>query len=1022
MQNNIDSYIVELNRQYATGKAHEHSYRSAIQNLLKALLPKSYTVVNEPTRETCGAPDFIILKGETPIAYLETKDLQDSDLDGKKEHKEQFDRYRASLDHIIFTDYLDFHLYENGEYVDAVRLADIRGGKIVLLEESTDKFLQLIKHLADAAPQRITSPSRLAKVMAGKARLLANVIEQALENDKEQTSELAIQMNVFREYLIHDLNGKTFADIYAQTIAYGLFSARLNDTTPQDFSRNEANELIPKSNPLLRKIFNDIAGYNVDSRIAWIIDDLVAAFRVTDMARVIKDFKQGTQQTDPLMHFYEDFLGEYDPKLKKSRGVYYTPQPVVDFIVRAVDDILKKDFGLPMGLADSSMIDHEVYNDSYSGKSKESKTVKRRMHRVQILDPATGTGTFLAAVIRQIYANMEGQRGAWNSYVEQHLLPRLNGFELMMASYTVAHLKLNMVLRETGFIQQSDQRLRVYLTNSLEEFNAETGTLFSAAISQEANDASRIKRDCPVMVMMGNPPYSVSSNNNGPWITNLLESYKRDLNERNIQPLSDDYIKFIRLGQEYISKNGEGILAFICNNSFLDGIIHRQMRKELMNTFDNIYILDLHGNSRKNEVAPDGSKDENVFDIMQGVSINIFYREAKRTHKDCQIFHCDLFGSRDGKYEFLNGHNLNNVEWAELHPEDPYNFFVPKDFSLREEYGKGFKLDDFMNSYISGVQSGRDDIFVDTNSDILAERVNTLLSENLTPEFILKYKVVDSSSYPLLKRMSASIFSKEKITSYYYRIFDKRVIYYDKDLIKRSFYNVLRHTLFTNISFLVSKQQSTFDFQHIIVSDCVSDMNAVSMQTREGNYVFPLYLYSEDGTVKKPNFNEEIVQKIEESLGETIDPQELFDYIYAVLHSPNYRTKYKEFLKIDFPRIPYPENKEEYHRLVDLGGQLRRLHLMQEVPAPQHAKFDNPGSNIVDKPEYKDGCVWINKEQCFADVPEKAWNFYIGGYQPAQKWLKDRRGRTLTYDDITHYRNIVTVLLETDRMMKEIDI
>ena len=1028
MQTNIDSYIVELNQQYATGKAHEHSYRSAMQNLLKALLSKSYTVVNEPTRETCGAPDFIILKGETPIAYLETKDLQDSDLDGKKEHKEQFDRYRASLDHIIFTDYLDFHLYENGEYVDAVRLADIRGGKIVLLEESTDKFLQLIKHLADAAPQRITSPSRLAKVMAGKARLLANVIEQALENDKEQTSELVIQMNVFREYLIHDLNEKTFADIYAQTIAYGLFSARLNDKTPEDFSRNEANELIPKSNPLLRKIFNNIAGYDVDQRIAWIVDDLVAAFRVTDMERVMKDFKHGTQQNDPLMHFYEDFLGEYDSKLKKSRGVYYTPQPVVDFIVRAVDDILKRDFNLPMGLADNSMIDHEVVNEQYvkakKGLKEVPKTIRKRMHRVQILDPATGTGTFLAAVIRQIFANMDGQRGAWNSYVEQHLLPRLNGFELMMASYTVAHLKLNMVLRETGYTPQSDQRLRVYLTNSLEEFNADTGTLFAAAISQEANDASRIKRDCPVMVMMGNPPYSVSSNNNGPWITNLMESYKRDLNERNIQPLSDDYIKFIRLGQEYISRNGEGILAFICNNSFLDGLIHRQMRKELMNTFNRIYILDLHGNSRKNEISSDGSKDENVFDIMQGVSINIFYRDSKDAHKMCQLYHCDLYGSREYKYEFLNNHYLKNVMWKELFPEEPYYFFVPKFFSQKDEYEHGFRLCELMQEGVSGIQTGRDNLFIDSDKQNLSERIIHLLQkqDEWSEDFREKFNVYDSSGYNLLQRISNARYQDNKILTIQYRPFDDYPIYYDEVLVKRSFYRVMRHLIRENCALVVSRQ-CVSEWRYIFVANKICDMNYIASAGKFGaGYVFPLYLYSEDGTVKKPNFNEEIVQKIEESLGETIDPQELFDYIYAMLHSPNYRTKYKEFLKIDFPRIPYPTNAEEYHRLSAIGSRLRKLHLMEDVPQTKLAQFDTPGDNLVDKPQFKDGNVWVNKKQCFSDVPEIAWNFYIGGYQPAQKWLKDRKGRILTFDDISHYRKIITILVETDRLMNEIDL
>ncbi len=1029
MQNNIDSYIVELNRQYATGKAHEHSYRSAIQNLLKALLPKSYTVVNEPTRETCGAPDFIILKGETPIAYLETKDLQDSDLDGKKEHKEQFDRYRASLDHIIFTDYLDFHLYENGEYVDAVRLADIRGGKIVLLEESTDKFLQLIKHLADAAPQRITSPSRLAKVMAGKARLLANVIEQALENDKEQTSELAIQMNVFREYLIHDLNGKTFADIYAQTIAYGLFSARLNDTTPQDFSRNEANELIPKSNPLLRKIFNDIAGYNVDSRIAWIIDDLVAAFRVTDMARVLKDFKQGTQQTDPLMHFYEDFLGEYDPKLKKSRGVYYTPQPVVDFIVRAVDDILKKDFGLPMGLADNSMINHEVINDQFMrGMRGSTKIMQKKMHRVQILDPATGTGTFLAAVIRQIYANMEGQRGAWNSYVEQHLLPRLNGFELMMASYTIAHLKLNMVLRETGYTPQSDQRLRVYLTNSLEEYNAETGTLFAAAISQEANEASRIKRDCPVMVMVGNPPYSGISQNNGEWITSLIGDYKHEpgtndpLQERKIW-LNDDYVKFIRLAETYLSNNKDGVLAFINNNGFLDNPTFRGMRWHLLKTFDEIYILNLHGNSMRNEVSPQGGKDENVFDIMVGTSINIFVKTGKKSEDDiAEVYYKDLWGLRDDKYAYLVDAQFDKTEFCKLTLTNPFYFFVPKNDDGRREYDQGFRIDELMQTQTMGFVTANDKLNISFTEQEQCDKIHDLL-ELKENEWRSKYqRERDARDWTYQTAKKDALTFGNKVHKVAYRPFDTRFTYYtgnSRGLYSSPQYSIMHHLQFENIGICCIRINSR-DEETFFVTNKITDKTLLS--SKDNANVFPLFLYSEDGTIKKPNFNKEIVQKIEESLDETIDPKELFDYIYAVLHSPNYRTKYKEFLKIDFPRIPYPENKEEYHRLVDLGGQLRRLHLMQEVPAPQHAKFDNPGSNIVDKPEYKEGCVWINKEQCFADVPEKAWNFYIGGYQPAQKWLKDRRGRTLTYDDITHYRNIITIILETDRMMKEIDI
>lgn len=980
MNNDVKNYISELNKLYATGVAREHTYRGSLQVLLTSLLSKGYTVVNEPARIACGAPDYIILRGDAPVAFFEAKDLDDRDLDGNREHKEQFERYKNSLNNIVFTDYLDFHLYIGGEFQDAIRLAEIRGNKIVAIESNVEPFIQMIARLVNSQPQKITSPVRLAKVMASKARMLAQVIEKALDNDVDGITELSQQMRVFQEYLIHDLNKKTFADIYAQTIAYGLFSARLNDPTPEDFSRGEANELIPKSNPLLRRIFNDIAGYNVDRRIEWIVDDLVEAFRVTDMATVMKDFGEATKRNDPMMHFYEDFLNQYDPLTKAQRGVYYTPQPVVDFIVRAVDDILKRDFNLPMGLADNSMIEHEVVNDQYTGKKGDSRTIKKRIHRVQILDPATGTGTFLATVIRQIHSNMEGQLGAWNSYVEQHLIPRLNGFELMMASYTIAHLKLSMVLRETGFTQQTDKRLHVYLTNSLEDHNADTGTLFSAAISNESNEASYIKRDTPVMVMIGNPPYSVSSSNNSEFITRLINDYKKNLNERNIQPLSDDYIKFIRLGQEYINRKGEGILAFICNNSFIDGIIHRQMRKELMQAFDEIYILDLHGNTRKKETAPDGSKDENVFDIMPGVSINIFVKKPQ-SNDECKVFHYDLFGNRGFKYDYLEAHKLTDVEWIELNPQEPQFFFVPKDFSVQEEYETGFKIEELMSFNTSGVKTHHD-------KELVA-----------TEPFCSQYN-----------------------NPYTYRPLDDQWIDYDLSKVVRHRYNKMRHIVSkANISLIIGPQGQAvgeMPWNVIFISNKLVDTNVFY---RGGGILFPLYLYSEDGKSRVPNLDKEIWGKFNTAVGEETTPEELFDYIYAVLHSPAYRAKYKEFLKIDFPRIPYPTTAEEYHRLSAIGSQLRKLHLMEEVPVTKHAQFNTAGSNVVDKPEYKGGNVWINKEQCFEDVPETAWNFYIGGYQPAQKWLKDRKGRELTFDDIIHYRKIIAVLEETERLMKEID-
>lgn len=1043
----LKEYISTVNQKFRAGNATEHTYRGVLEQLMQSLLPK-LRIVNEPKREKCGAPDYIASRKDgMPVFYIEAKDIGDNDLDGRNPHghKEQFTRYKQALDYIIFTDYLDFHLYEHGEFIDSVRIAEVKGDKVVAIQENEEKFLSLIEHVGNNAIQRITSASRLAKLMAGKARLLENIIEQAMNDDTESYANRNLhgQYQAFKDVLIQELKPEDFADIYAQTIAYGMFAARLHDDTPEDFSREEAARLIPKTNPFLRQIFNNLAGNDLDERIAWVVDDLVTVFQATNLQEIMKAYGEDKRHHDPMIHFYEDFLAEYNPKLRKSKGVWYTPQPVVGFIVRAVDEILQKEFGLSEGLADYSMIEREVaVEQSRDGRTKDGmKHAMKRYHRVQILDPATGTGTFLAEVVNQIYDRYRDNQGVWQQYVEQHLLPRLHGFEILMASYAVAHLKLDMLLGETGYHHNSEKRLQVYLTNSLEESNNEPRTLFAQWLSREASEANVIKRDCPVMVMIGNPPYSISSQNNGKWITNLLANYKKNLNEKNIQPLSDDYIKFIRLGQEYITRTGEGALAFICNNSFIDGIIHRQMRKELMKTFDKIYILNLHGNTRKKETAPDGSKDENVFDIMQGVSINIFYRSSKESQDECRIFYHEIYGTREEKYAYLNSHNINDVQWKELQPKEPYNFFITKDFSLQEEYEKGFKIDELMVSYISGVQSGRDDIYVDMNKEILGNRVKTLLSGSLTPEFIKKYKVVDSSSYPLLKRMQSSIFDAGKIVKYYYRLFDKRFIYYDKDLIKRSFYNILQHTLKDNVSFLLSKQQSSFDFQHIIVSDCVSDMNAVSMQTREGNYVFPLYIYKENMGQEERivNFNKELYDKIAKGLNYlpcyddnvlvdpiseyngVLYPQDLFDYIYAVLHSPSYRERYKEFLKIDFPRIPYPTDWEKFRDLVEKGEELRQLHLMENLPPKPDVKFPVVGSMQIDCYRWQDNRVYINAKQYFEGLPESAWNFFIGGYQPAQKWLKDRKGMTLSFDDVKHYGSIIYVLQQTERIMQEID-
>lgn len=500
-------------------------------------------VTNEPARIDCGAPDYIISRksDNAPVAFVEAKDINDSDLDGYKQHKLQFNRYRESLDRIIFTDYLDFHFYENGELKDCIRLGKVDGNKIVGIDTSFGKFVVMIKAFTNSLPQKITSAGRLASIMASKARLLAETIKRVLDKENDSASiQLKGQYEAFKRVLLHDITHESFADVYAQTIAYGMFAARMHDKTPEDFSRHEAATLIPKTNPFLRQIFQSIAGYDLDERIAWIVDDLALSFAATDMPKILKGYGGNNRHSDPMIHFYEDFLASYNPKLRKSKGVWYTPSAVVGFIIRSVDEILKRDFDLPNGLADYSEIEHEVINENYNPKVKGSKHTKfEKYHRVQILDPAVGTGTFLAESINCIHNKFSNMQGMWQGYVEKHLLPRLNGFEILMAPYAIAHLKLDWILNSTGYIHTSDRRIRIYLTNSLEEHHKDIGTLFSMWLSQEANEAGRIKRDTPVMVMLGNPPYNGSSTNNGQWITDLMKSYKKEpggkvpLNERN---------------------------------------------------------------------------------------------------------------------------------------------------------------------------------------------------------------------------------------------------------------------------------------------------------------------------------------------------------------------------------------------------------------------------------------------------------------------------------------------------------
>lgn len=1078
-------YITDIKQRYQLGNATEHTFRGALQQLIESLVLE-VSATNEPKRQSCGAPDYILIKKDIPVGFIEAKNIGDKDLEGKKKsgNKEQFDRYRASLDNLIFTDYLNFHLYRNGVLTVKISIGEITDKGIVPLTENFAAFEHLIRDFCVHVGQTIKSPKKLAEMMAGKARLLSDVIGKALTSDvdNQQNSTLKEQMHAFKDILIHDITPKGFADVYAQTIAYGMFAARLHDPTLKTFSRQEAAELIPKSNPFLRKLFGYIAGPDIDDRIKWIVDNLTEIFLACNVEDILKNYGKATKMEDPIIHFYETFLSEYDPKLRKSRGVWYTPQPVVNFIVRTVDDILKREFGLPQGLADTSKTKITVNTQIPDKRSSTGyRQTEQEVHKVQILDPATGTGTFLAEVVKHVHEKFVGQEGIWSGYVENHLMPRLNGFELLMASYAMAHLKLDLLLKETGFKPTKNQRTRVYLTNSLEEHHPDTGTLFANWLSTEANEANHIKRDTPVMCVIGNPPYSGISSNNGKWISDLIEDYKYvdgiHFNERK-HWLNDDYVKFLRYGQHFIEKNGSGILAFINPHGFLDNPTFRGMRWNLLKTYDKIYTIDLHGNSTKRETAPDGSVDQNVFDIMQGVSINIFIKTGKnKPNTPGKVLHFDLYGKRLFKYDFLVNNTLDSIDFQEVKSIQPNFFFVPKDTESLEDYNSGFLTSDLFPTQSMGITSARDSFIIDFKKEDLKNRIidfsNLEIDEAVTREKYFgnkkerKYLKGDTRGWKMseARRAIANNNHNDFFQPISYRPFDTRTIYYSSLMVDWGREEVMKHLIKDNISLCLVKVGRDSDAHNYFVSNHITDKSISS--SLDNSNVFPLFTYSEDcenqanmqGLRRTPNLDPKIIKLIEVKLGltflhysgdignvcmdksyevrneykENFAPLDLMDYIYAILYSPTYRKKHKEFLKIDFPRVPYPEDPKTFWQLVELGSQLRQLHLMVSQKTEEYiTSYPKDGSNtITTKIGKKDwklfdsenqlGRIWINDTQYFDKIPLTAWEFYIGGYQPAQKWLKDRKGRTLDYDDILHYQKIIVTLTETDKVMGKID-
>jgi predicted helicase len=1026
----MKEYISEIQKYFTDENSSEHSYRTSFENYLKEIFPKEKGYLTQQDQKAIDGnkPDFVILKNNVPLLRIEVKKVGEN-LD-KIEKSEQADRY-FGYNNLIISDYINFRFFRNGQkYNEEISLGDIDKNQRYIKgrEENIEYLNKTIIDFVSSNKEPIKHGKHLAQIMGGRARRIRENVLDMLSRKSERYEDLFKIKDVVKSNLISNLDDDSFADMYAQTLIYGLFSARYSDLSPNDFSRAEARELIPKSNPFLRSFFDHIAGVNFPERLKYIVDELCEVFTHADVHQLMHEyfkkenlFGEVFESPDPVIHFYEDFLKEYDPKKKMEMGVFYTPLPVVRFIVRAVNDILKSEFNLLNGLADKTKI--KITKEELDKKGKKSK-VQKEYHKVQILDIATGTGTFLNEIIQHIYYyNFVGQEGQWSTYMQEHLLPRLHGFEIMMASYTIAHLKLGMTLKEHS-VEDIKTRLGIYLTDTLEKpkfSNWEEGSMFvgvQESINREAFAASKIKSEYPIMCVIGNPPYSgVSMNKNYKEnsVYKVEPGGKEKLKERK-HWLDDDYVKFIRFSESLIEKNKEGVLGMITAHGYIDNPTFRGMRWHLRTTFDKIYVLDLHGNSRKKETTPDGGKDENVFDIMTGVAIILGIKKSDTKDKKlAQIYKADFYGIRENKFKSLDASTIDNIDWEKI-PEETDAWVLEGEG--KNEYQKGFSVADIFNINTTGIVTGIDKLSIFFTQDELKNVTNSILnSDNPYTNFGIK----DGRKYKKEEKLSelkeAAINFPTRIL---YRPLDIRYMYYTEK--SECWINSPRANVMKNF---IEKENIGLIFERIegvkeqpvsvFVSSNIIDVHVTGAQTT----LAPLYIYLNNEKI--PNLKKEIWDKINEVVGNTT-PENILDYIYAVLHSIKYRETYKKFLKSDFPRVPYPADKKDFERLVKLGAKLRVLHLMIDPECEKLiTKYSVAGSDIVDKIKYEDSDVYINKTQYFESVPEIAWNFYIGGYQPAQKYLKDRKGRKLTSDEIEHYQKIIQVLVETDKLMKEVD-
>jgi len=1015
----LRSYLKKIYEIIQRGDAREETYYSTLEKLLQeyseSINKKDIKITTLPKQTEAGNPDFRVWDGKQHIVgYIEAKKPR-SNLDDI-EISEQLKRYNSTFPNLILTNFTEFRLYRDGRLIDKISLCQpfiIYQLNIIPPLENTEQFLKLLESFFSFSLPKIYNAKTLAVELAKRTRFLKNeVIEEELREEENNKQGFILGFyEAFQEYLIKGLSQKDFADLYSQTITYGLFAARNRSTG--EFNRKLAYDNIPQTIGILRDVFKYISIGNLPIQMEWTIDDISEVLAVTDVKKILLQYFYKGKGKDPVFHFYETFLTEYDPQTREKRGVYYTPEPVVSHIVRSLNFILKEHFNKSDGFADKS---------------------------VTVLDPAAGTLTFLAEAAKLAITEFVSKygEGARESFIKEQILQNFYAFELMMAPYAIGHLKMSFLLEELGYKLKEDERFKFYLTNTLEmEELAQTNLPGMASLSKEAHLAGKVKKEQPILVVLGNPPYSVSSTNKSKFIGKEMAIYKEDVrDERNIQPLSDDYIKFIRFAHWKINKSGKGIIGMITNNSYLSGLIHRGMRKKLLKSFNEIYILNLHGNARIGEKCPDGSKDENVFDIMQGVSIALFIKN-KEQESFGKVYYQDVYGLRKNKYNFLDSNDIKTIVWKELKPTEPYYFFVEKDFSLQAHYDKFFPVSEIFNKFSSGVKTHRDHFVVGFTKEEIKQRMRTFTSD--LPDDLVKQSLNLKDTNNWKTKSARNKLGKEdwgkSILSYSYRPFDIRHICYRNELIDRNRIEVMRNFFYKNLGLVTTRQLSTNLFFHVFITDNISDICLPSIKTKESGYIFPLYFYPDidkkdlfnykkEREERKSNINYKLFKILLDTYKNQPSSEEIFYYIYATLYSNIYRKKYEEFLKINFPRIPFTKKYDLFREICKLGKRLVDLHLLKSRELdPPLCKFQGKGDYRVEKIKYdeKEKRIYFNEKQYFEEIPQDIWQYQIGSYQVCRKWLKDRKGRCLSLEDITHYCKMVTALQKTIEIQKEID-